>query len=336
MRYFGSKSFTANAIEAVAAEIFGATREGRSMCDPFGGIGMVASAFKRTGWRVTVADHLLFPHYYQRSRLALSTEPQFSTLLSNLTINSTLELEAYLMNAPVSAGWLANEYSNSRMFFEHSNALRISSTWAYIRGWRQLNIINEAEYVHLISSLVDSFDKVANTAGTYYAFLKSFTRRAKNQFAFRLIKPVPGKYEAHCYLADALTTVGERHFDVLYLDPPYSSRSYDRYYHLPQTIAGGVEVVAVGKSGVPARPPIISDFESPRTAERALVDLIDAARCSVLMVQYARGGLVSLEKIRCILSAKGDVREMNLETIGYTTQSRSRRAQHSLFVVVNA
>ncbi len=306
------------------------------MCDPFGGIGLVSSAFKRAGWRVTVADHLLFPYYYLRVRLVAPTRSTFRVLLSHLDFASAAELESHVRNLPAAPGWLTEEYSKRRRFFTRQNAAKIDAVWMQIKSWRASGLINDHEYAILISSLIDSFDRVANTAGTYYAYLKGPTRRALHDFEFRFLTPVVGTFDADCQYQDAMSTVTTKRFDVLYLDPPYSARAYDRYYHLPQTIAAGKQINAVGISGVPDRPPIKSKFESPRTAERAFADLVNAARCSILMVQYAEGGLISLDRVRSILSNCGTVSETRINAIGYTTQNRSRATQHSLFVVTDA
>lgn len=322
-------------VEEAATKIFGVDRCGLTMCDPFGGIGMVATAFKRAGWRVTVADHLLFPHYYQRARLSVSVVPRFIRLSEHLGIQCVDSLEAYIRNLPECKGWIFEEYGLRRSFFTPSNAAKINSVWEQIIEWKIKALVDDTEYAFLLSSLIDSFDRVANTAGTYYAYLKSPTRRACHDFCFRFLIPVCGRYDASCKQLDAITSVSNGTFDLLYLDPPYSSRSYDRYYHLPQTLVAGERVNVRGASGVPLRPPIKSPFESPRTAEQALSDLVDAARCSVLMVQYACGGLISLERIRSMLSARGRLTEVNIKTIGYTTKKQPRSAQHSLFVVEN-
>lgn len=336
MRYFGSKASTAVEVEAQAARLFGDASVGATMCDPFGGIGIIATRFKRNGWRVTIGDHLLFPHYYQRARLSKASHPSFKKLYSHLNIDSTESLELYINNIRPSAGWITKEYSLQRQFFSTSNARKIDVAWESIKIWYEQELINEHEYILLISSLIDSFDKVANTAGTYYAYLKSATRRALNEFSFQILPPVIGKYVAICRQDEAINTVLKGKYDVLYLDPPYSARSYDRYYHLPQTIASGTKSHPVGISGVPSDPPVRSKFESPSTAEKALTDLVDAARCSVLMLQYADGGLIGLDRIRKILSSRGKVKETHLETIGYTTQKKTRVNYHSLFIVANA
>jgi adenine-specific DNA-methyltransferase len=336
MRYFGSKSFTAEKVEMIARKNLQKSFYGSSICDPFGGIGMMASTFKQKGWRVFISDHLLFPHYYQRARLESSSPPTFKILIEHLRFTSLLELEAHIGNLPPSHGWFTSEFSVERNFFSLRNATKVDSIWCKILEWDSMGLLNEREKAFLLASLVDSFDKVANTAGTYYAYLKGMTRKALNDICFNFIQPVIGDFDATCLHKEAIQAVSTTFFDVLYLDPPYSARSYDRYYHLPQTIASGQSNTPMGMSGVPSSAPKNSLFESPRTAEGALSDLVRTARCSTLMIQYAAGGLISLERIREIMSTRGHVEEVHLATIGYTTKNQPRTSQHSLFVVTNA
>ncbi|WP_204273992.1 DNA adenine methylase, partial [Stenotrophomonas maltophilia] len=67
-------------------------------------------------------------------------------------------------------------------------------------------------------------DKVANTAGTYYAFLKAFDRKALKPI---VLEPLPisnNGFENSCHLLDAQQVSGATEADILYLDPPYNVR----------------------------------------------------------------------------------------------------------------
>jgi adenine-specific DNA-methyltransferase len=80
-------------------------------------------------------------------------------------------------------------------------------------------------------------DSVANTAGTYYAYIKTMSRKATKPFIFHLIAPTQGNLFCNSLLCDANLLVKELSSDILYLDPPYNERNYQRYYHLPENIA---------------------------------------------------------------------------------------------------
>ncbi len=52
------------------------------------------------------------------------------------------------------------------------NARRIEVCRQLIDEWIEAEEITDTESSSLIASLINSFDTVANTAGTYYAYLK--------------------------------------------------------------------------------------------------------------------------------------------------------------------
>lgn len=50
-----------------------------------------------------------------------------------------------------------------------------------IENWKKEKLISDDEYYFLITSLVESIDKYANTASVYGAFLKIISRREKQK-----------------------------------------------------------------------------------------------------------------------------------------------------------
>src|SRR6185436_6043411 len=106
-----------------------------------------------------------------------------------------------------------------------------------INQWCRNNWVTQNQRAVLLASLINSMDRVANTAGTYYAYLKSWHRKALKPFRFELVRSSRGPQKGHCILADANTLVGSREYDILYLDPPFNERCYSSYYHLPESLA---------------------------------------------------------------------------------------------------
>lgn len=336
MRYIGSKASTVEVVRAIAVSAMaGRSCVAQTFCDPFGGIGTISSKFKADGWSVTVADHLLFAHMYQRVRLERNRSPSFTALKKELEVKTqgACQIESHLCSLPGRAGWVTENFSGSRLFFTEENAMKIDAILSRIYDWKESKLISAFESQVLLVSLINAADKVANTAGTYYAHLKSFGRKSLQQLNLKIIPPVFGARPATCLMQDALDTVGSSYFDLLYLDPPYSARSYDRYYHFPQTIALQEEPQCIGKGGLPTRNQIRSLFESPRTASEAFSRLVEVAKFRVMIVQYSATGIIPLRTIKDILSVRGKVSEYIVEASGYTTVSKPRREEQSLFVV---
>ena len=188
----------------------------------------------------------------------------------------------------------------------------------------------------LLASLINSMDRVANTAGTYYAFLKKWHRKALKDFRFELILPVASKGQGYCFRKSADTLVKGRHFDILYLDPPYNQRSYAHYYHLPETIALEKTPRVYGMSGIPGDILSKSRFNRPKEAKYALIELLNSASFDFLVFHYADNGIITPQEVRDILSSYGKIEDFLVESKGYTTQQKTRKVKHHLYLVRHA
>jgi adenine-specific DNA-methyltransferase len=303
---------------------------GGTLCDPFGGIGTVASTFKSLGFRVWSGDHLLFPHAFQTALLR-SRETKAFRGLRVLGLERLEDVERFFESRFPRAGWVTSEYACRRKFFTPENAERIDACRETIAEWNSQGLISPTEHLVLTASLANSADRVANTAGTYYAHLKSFTPRALRPFRLQIIRPVPGP-AGRSFLSEAERLVERQAYDVLYLDPPYNERRYGSYYHLPESLCLGDSPRVRGAAGIPERNIPRSAFNS-RTAERAFDGLVESARCKMMIVHYTANGLISLDHIHARLAKRGSVERYLLKGLGYTAKSRAR---HRIDVVLVA
>lgn len=332
MRYFGSKTSTLEGLRT----LIGGHVSGGTMCDPFGGIGTVGGFFKSMGFRVHTGDILLFAHFFQVARLHYSELPSFDTLKQAEGWTDTREVVDALCCTGELGSWFANAYAGDRLFFSSENAMRVDAAWRQIIAWRERDLVSSDEHAYLMASLINSMDAVANTAGTYYAHLKTLQAKARRPFVFRLLKPVEGPL-GKSMRSDALELVQQRSWDLVYLDPPYNGRSYASYYHLPETIALGHTPGAVtGKAGMPSRHKPASGYNSRLTAEKEFTSLLEATDARVLVFHYSDDGILPPELVRELLSARGKVTSHCLEALGYSTVAQRRRVTHRAYVVVAA
>lgn len=333
MRYFGSKASTCDLVLAVAKKLV----PHGTFCDPFGGIGVMGSFFKSNGYHVWSGDLLRNAYNFQVARIVYNRVPSFSQLKSYAGFERTEEIVAFLNGARTNGSWFEREYSKSRKFFTRENASKIAGCKKHIDQWVRLKLLSENEEALLVSSLVLCMDKVANTAGTYYAFLKNWYRKSLRPFTFELIPPTKGGGSGRAFHEEAATLVARKDFDLLYLDPPYNERCYPSYYHLPETIALHIEPEVSGKAGLP-----ITGMreKSPFTVKSLAVDafeqLLENARFRYLLVQYSDNGIISKRTMRGLLRKYGRLSEMKIKAKGYTTTSRPRVDYHRLFLVNNA
>lgn len=329
MRYFGSKDSTTEQVyEIISNRIPAGT-----FCDPFGGIGTIGSYFKSKGYSVWSGDLLTFAHYFQIARLETNRMPSFHVVQRNYNFASITAIVDYLNKESTQKGWFVEEYSKKRRFFTEKNAIQIEACKARIEEWNKKKLLTKKEHAILVASLINSTDKVANTAGTYYAYLKKWHRKALHSFRFTLIPVTSGNNNCKCFLGEAQALVSKRFFDVVYLDPPYNERSYAHYYHLPETIALGEIPKVHGKSGMPNTDKVISDFNRLQYAKNALERILEKARFHLLAFHYSDDGLIRQQDIEGILSNYGRVENYILDSKGYITSNINRNTKHHLYLV---
>jgi adenine-specific DNA-methyltransferase len=242
----------------------------------------------------------------------------------------------YLNSLKPKNGWIVKEYSNKRAFFTKKNAAKIQACRREIMEWRLKGWLNYDEHAVLLASLICSMDKIANTAGTYYAFLKTWHRKALIDFRFDLIMPSFSTMKGCCACQPAEDLVQRRRFDILYLDPPYNERSYAQYYHLPETIALEKTPKVHGLSGIPDHISTTSDFNRPKKAANALKRILDKANFRLLIFHYSDQGIISPDEITDILSIYGKIENLIISSNGYTTKKKNRSIKHHLYIVHNA
>lgn len=333
MRYFGSK---VTAVDKVFQLISARVPRG-TLCDPFGGIGTVGSYFKSHGFSVWTGDLLTSAYYFQVAKVKRNRQPRFQKLSRRFGFESRSDVVAAMNIVRSNSGWFVDEYSQKRKFFTLQNARHIESCWYRIASWDKQGLLSADEKAILLASLINSMDKVSNTAGTYYAYLKHWHRKALLPFTFELIPPTRGSSSCKSFQANAEVMIARRKFDVIYLDPPYNERSYSQYYHLPETIANMRRQRVHGKSGIPEGRLISSNFNRPTHALTALQSLIRVAKFRLLAFHYSDQGLISPSDIRKLLSSYGTLQEYTLKSKGYTTTAPlSRTVEHRLYLVSNA
>lgn len=331
MRYIGSKRATLPLIESI---IGSHAPEASSLCDPFAGTCTVARHFKGLGWRVETGDLLWGSYTFQLATIALNQTPTFARLRSALGINTrgreraapvpVKEILAWLGSIEGRVGYLTDNFSEAgagnRLFFTRENATKIDAIREQISDWRDDGMITEMEQAYLIACLLDAADRVANTAGTYMAYLKSWGRKALKPLELRPLEVVDNGAKNLCARADARHTA-TADVDVLYLDPPYNKRDYSFYYHLPESLVLWDKVRPTGKSGIPAaRRYPISDFCVRARASTALRELLNGARAKFIVVHYAADGLIRHDEILEMLEYRGDVGFEDLHVRSYRSK----------------
>jgi adenine-specific DNA-methyltransferase len=174
-----------------------------------------------------------------------------------------------------------------------------------IDAWKSSRKITDDEYYFLLCSLLESVDKVANTASVYGAFLKSLKRSAQKTLQITPAKLILNDNEHKIYNDDANKVARSNKVDVLYLDPPYNHRQYATNYHILETIAKNDKPEIHGKTGLRNYEKQKSQYCSRAQVKKAFVDLIKNAKAKYIFLSYNNEGLLSLKDIKEVMSSRG-------------------------------
>lgn len=266
-------------------------------CDIFAGTGIIGRVFKSEVKQVIANDFEYYSYVLNRNYIA-----------NHESLPEKLEYLGHLNHLSPVEGFIYRHYckgsGSGRQYFSDANGMKIDAIRQQIESWKQENAINEELYFFLLSSLIESADKVANTASVYGAFLKHLKRTAQKKLVLE-----PAEYEVNSnehlvFQKDSNQLIREIEGDILYLDPPYNTRQYGANYHLLNTIARYDEFEPRGKTGL--REYKRSAYCSKRTVAAEFEELIQNARFKYIFLSYNNEGLMSAKIIREILSKYGN------------------------------
>jgi adenine-specific DNA-methyltransferase len=293
-RYIGGKSLLLKAITESIPDYI----PRRTFCDIFAGTGVVgAAAFSE--FRSVKLNDLLY-----------SNEIIYQGFFGKGTFSqSKLEEFRYEMSIRATKQLRQNYFSEnfSGKYFSEKSAKAIGM----IRETIDSNAydFNKRERSIAIASLLYSSDRIANTVGHYEAYRKGVLEF--KEFDFRLISP-SRDLKAEITRKDANQLAREIKSDVVYIDPPYNSRQYSRFYHVLETLTKWDKPVL---EGVALKPPTenVSEYCKVGAAD-AFEDLITNLDTKLIIVSYnntytskssSSRNKISLEEIRAILRDKG-------------------------------
>ncbi len=310
--------------------------------DAFAGTAAVGRALKEAGWRVASSDLMSYSRVLQEAYVVASGSPDFRQLADRepavrrvLADNTGLTVRVagprprngrltgngapvdaltavgrYLAEElPPEPGFMTTHFSpaGGRMYFTEENAARIDAARRALHEWRCKGWIDDAGFYSLLAALIEGADRVANTAGVYAAYIKSWQANATRPLAIVPPAPTPGVPGSTAAIADAAemaATLGA--IDLLYIDPPYNARQYSGYYHVPELIARGWfdgPVILRGKTGLLPSDGQRSAWCAARKARPALRDLLAATGARHVLVSYYSEGLLPDAQLRSLLEA---------------------------------
>lgn len=272
--------------------------EGNSFADIFAGTGVVAAVASKHFNEIILNDFLYSNHVIYKAFFDKENWNQEK-------INSILKDYNNVSGEDLDENYFSLNFGGK--YFSNNSAKIIGFIRENIE--ENKNKLTEREYHILIASLLYSADKIANTVGHYDAYFKK--EFVEDNFFIRPIDPVEVKVVS-IFREDANLLAKQIQTDIVYIDPPYNSRQYSRFYHILETLTKWDKPKLHGVALKP-EPENTSDY-CRVSAKNRFTELVNDIDAKYLVVSYnntynsksnSSENKITLEEIKNILSKRG-------------------------------
>lgn len=274
-RYTGAKTKLLKNIEAVLNQTsFKTALKSGSFFDVFAGTGVVSEYFLKEGYflRFIINDFLhsnfaIFNGFFASGDF---DQNKLNKIAKNFNQISLKEQNYYSLNF-------------GEKFFSNQDAVKIGFIRDEIDYLKNANEINQKEFFILLSSLIYSLDKISNTCGHYEAYRKNII--LQDRFVFELISPIKTDKKIEIFRQDSNELSKKIRSDIAYIDPPYNSRQYSRFYHLLENITQNKKPELFGVALKP-KPENLSAYcttNAKKAFENLIKNLVNNGTCGILV-----------------------------------------------------
>ncbi|ATG97783.1 DNA adenine methylase [Mesoplasma lactucae] len=306
-RYTGNKQKLMPKI----SEIIKDNCEGEIFCDIFAGTGAVSNYLKNDFKKIIVNDFLfsnniVFEGFWGKGNYNLEKLKKYEEKFNIINSNDLEE------------NYFSKNFGNK--YFEYNDSKKIGYIRQLIENEYNSKKINLRERSILIASLLYSADKVSNTVGHYEAYLKKNSKKLKSRFQFNLINAEINNKKFEIYQEDSNELIRKIKCDILFVDPPYNSRQYSRFYHVLETLTKWDFPDLHGVAMKP-EPENMSNY-SREGALNSFKDLIDNANTNYIVVTYnntfapkssSSKNKISFKDLEKVLETKGETKVFPLK-----------------------
>lgn len=272
--------------------------DGNSFADIFAGTGVISALAMKHYEKIFVNDFLY-------SNFAIYKAFFGNEVWDKEKINNIIRRYNNICSSDLEENYFSKNFGGK--FFSYNSAKLIG----FIRENIEENRMNlsQREYFILIASLIYSADKIANTVGHFDAYFKK--ENVNDSFFIKPIDPfVTDKISI--FQDDANELVKRIESDIVYIDPPYNSRQYSRFYHVHETLTKWDKPKL---HGVALKPDAenMSDY-CRNNAKQKFEELVKDIKARFLVVSYnntyesksnSSKNKIALHEIEKILKAKG-------------------------------
>ena len=308
LNYIGSKKTLLTFIDYVLQKInpkFTNTNKIKFL-DGFAGSGIVGKHFNQQyGYNVYSNDLEYYSYIISYALLKVPYSNNLEKQIEELNkLTATVNKEYNLITENYS-----EKGKEKRKFWSVSNAEKADAIIEQMQTNLDNKTITKKEYVFLLASLLSSFDKVANTASVYGAYLKEYKTSSLKKLD---VKPIHINHEIindksnKVFNKDVNSDViTNNKFDIVYLDPPYNNRQYSSNYHPLNFVAKySSEIIPYGKTGL-LENSNKSDYSISKNVENSFKSLIKNLDTKYILLSYNNEGLMNSKDIKEIMSLRG-------------------------------
>lgn len=302
-RYIGCKT---KLVDWIFSLIDLHTHDIHTFCDIFAGTGVVAYRALQKYERVIVNDFLYSNNIMYRAFFSPNewSEERVKAIINKFnTINANKVRDNYFSR------------NFGGKYFHQDTAKVVGFIRERLKNMR--SELTEKEYAVLLASLIYSIDRHANTMGHFDAY--SHKAPAAHEFRMRMIE-AEAYNGVEIYQEDSNQLARHINVDLTYLDPPYNSRQYSRFYHVYENLVQWKKPQLYGTALKP-KEENMSDY--CRTAAlKAFTDLVSHINSRYLVVSYnntyhskstSSENKIKLEQLEEVLNKCGKTQVFNHE-----------------------
>ena len=305
-RYIGSKTKLLQNIKEAAYQVMNDRLF--TFADLFGGTGVVAYEFARNGHPTIVNDTLMSNVVAYQAWMG--TEQVREDIITDyISRFNDLRYDDILTN------YFSDVYGGK--YFSMNDAKKIGYIRDYLEEHRPE--LNYREFCILLTSLLYTTDKIANTVGHFEHYLSKAP--IDSNFLLQEIE-IQATAKTQIYNEDANELARQIEADVVYLDPPYNARQYVNFYHVLENLARWEKPMEFEGNSMKFKRNHLKSGYSRSIAPKLLEDLVNSLNSQVIIVSYnntydARSGAsnnkIQEEEIVQILSKRGEVNRIDMD-----------------------
>lgn len=278
--------------------------EHQSLFDVFGGTGVVTAELLDITEESIINDFLYSNEIFYK---AFFSQEEYDPK----KLQAYVDKYAAMDKSKIEDNYVSINYGDK--YFRYEDAKLIGEIRENIQQDYNAGLLNEHEFCVLLASLLYSFDRCANTVGHYEAYIKG--KEIRSEFIFELVEPIETQNKISIYRIDSNELAKSVSADIAFIDPPYNSRQYSRFYHVMETITKWDKPKLAGTAMKPPEENM-SDY-CRSTAPIVFADLIQSLNVKYIVVTYnntydskssSSRNKITLEQIQEILEAKGETK----------------------------